>query len=60
MWLRAVKKGRGAKLIGDAFSRQLNSQGYDIYSVINDGGENDSRGAQHYSWNLMTGRKTFN
>lgn len=42
--LRAVKKGRGAKLIGDDLSRaeKLNSQGYDIYSVINDGGDKDA------------------
>ena len=61
--LRAVKKGRGAKLIGDDLSRaeKLNSQGYDIYTVINDGGTKmlTSRVAQHYSWNLTTSQKTF-
>ena len=42
--LRAVKKGRGTKLIGDDLSRaeKLDFQGYDIYSVINDGGDKDT------------------
>ena len=42
--LRAVKKGRGAKLIGDDLSlaEKLNSQEYDICSVINDGGDKDA------------------
>lgn len=41
--LRAIKKGTGAKLIGDDISRAetLNREGYNIYSVINDGGDKD-------------------